>query len=180
MNTLYAIITLLLISCPQGIKNTIENQQNITVVRVNPLEFDVSVTNSLLLKRKIILKGTINNTIKITMYLNEQEDPCGGDATIIYAMYKYDTQEEWMLLNVTRNTKKKGYCMVEDNFTGVLFLEEHNNFFAGHWVSPDTKKQYRVLLENICNSSGLECNETVIEKLDEVLFDDLIYNKNDC
>lgn len=182
MHILYAVISLFLMSSTQVFKNSLNDQQSSkTVIATNEKqETESNVSNNSILKRRIILKGTINNTLKITMYINEQEHPCGGNSTVINAMYKYDEQGEWMLLNTTRDVKKQRYCMVEDNFTGVLFLEEHNNLFTGQWISPDTKKQYSIVLKNICNASDLECDETVIEKLDETLFDDLIYSKNDC
>lgn len=184
MNLLYTIIILIVISCTQGNKNIINDKLEITGVIVKKedpkSEFNSEINDSAVLKRKIVLKGTINKTIKITMYLNEQEHPCGGSATVLNAMYKYDNQDKWMLLDVTTDAKKQKYCMVENNFTGVLFLEENKSHFAGHWLSPDTKKQYNVLLENMSNKSNLGFDKKVIEKLDEILFDDLIYNKNDC
>jgi hypothetical protein len=122
-----------------------------------------------------LYKGKLNGSIKIWLYLNEQEHPCGGEMTVLNAMYKYDNQDKWILLNVTVDKQKKKYCLVEDNFTGAMFLEENGNYFNGHWISPDAKKQFKVILER------LKLDETsTIEQLEEILFDDLLYNKNDC
>ncbi len=124
--------------------------------------------------RTVLYSGTLNGTIAIRLYLNEQEHPCGGDLTILNAMYKYDTQEKWLLLSVTTDRQKEKYCLVEDDFSGVLFLEEKEDSFNGNWVSPDTKKKFQVELKKV----ALE--KAAIEKLDDILFDDLLYGKNDC
>jgi len=106
--------------------------------------------------------------------MNVQEHPCGGNLKIINAMYKYDSQKKWLLLSATTDRKKENYCLVEDEFTGVLFLEKKDNSFNGKWLSPNATKQFRVELEKV------EIDETTVEQLNEILFDDLLYNKNDC
>jgi len=127
-----------------------------------------------------LYKGTLNGTIKITLYLTEHENPCGGNVTFFNAMYKYDNQEKWILLNVNTDRDKKNYCMVEDNFTGALFLEKNENNISGHWISPNSKKQYKIKLENQLLDLKFAKDHTIIEQLDDILFDDLIYNANDC
>ncbi|MCG8183456.1 hypothetical protein [Tenacibaculum piscium] len=124
--------------------------------------------------QKELYKGTLNGSIKITLYINEQEHPCGGNLTILNAMYKYDNQKKWILLNITTDKQNKKYAMVEDNFSGALFLQKQNNSFYGTWISPNTKKQFKVILEKTI------LDETSSEKLEAILFDDLLYNKNDC
>jgi hypothetical protein len=121
-----------------------------------------------------LYKGTLSGETKISLYINEQEHPCGGNLTILNAMYKYDHSEKWILLNITTDNQKKNYCMVEDDFTGVLFLEKTGDVLNGNWISPNTKKQYKVELEKVI------LEETKIEQLEEILYDDLLYNKNDC
>ena len=145
----------------ERITNTLESKPEITI------------DNSLFMK-SALYKGALNGTIKIWLYLNEQEHPCGGDLTILNVMYKYDTQEKWILLNVTTDSQKMKYCMVEDNFSGVLFLEKNDSSLNGKWISPDVTKQFEVVLEKQA------IDKILIEKLDEILFDDLIYSKNDC
>jgi hypothetical protein len=127
-----------------------------------------------------LYKGTLNNNIKISLYIIEQENACGGDITFFTAMYKYDNQNKWILLEVIPNREKKNFCMVEDFFTGTLFLKKINTNFIGNWISPDTKKQFKVELEDQLLNKQLEFDKAVIETLDEILFDDLLYNKNDC
>ena len=130
--------------------------------------------------KTVLYKGTLNGTIKIALYLNEQEHPCGGNQTIINAMYKYDNQDQWILLDVTTDKQKKNYCMVEDGFSGVLFLQNNEASLFGNWISPDTKKQFEVELENQFLDTKYAKDDTIVEELDEILFDVLIYGKNDC
>jgi len=125
-------------------------------------------------KETILYRGTLNGNLKIQLYMNVQEHPCGGNLKIINAMYKYDSQKKWLLLSATTDRKKENYCLVEDEFTGVLFLEKKDNSFNGKWLSPNATKQFRVELEKV------EIDETTVEQLNEILFDDLLYNKNDC
>ncbi|MCL5245338.1 hypothetical protein M4I21_05930 [Cellulophaga sp. 20_2_10] len=135
---------------------------------------DIHLEGATNVNRNILYKGTLNGKTKISLYLNEQEHPCGGEMTLLNAMYKYDNQKKWLLLNTTTDIQKKKYCMVEDNFTGALFLEEEGDYLRGNWVSPDTKQKYEVELKKV------DLNKIEKDKLDEILFDDLLYSKNDC
>lgn len=130
--------------------------------------------------KKVLYKGTLNGTIKISLYFNEQKNPCGGNSSILNAMYKYDNQNKWILLNVTTNQQKTNYCLVEDNFSGVLFLKKQENTFSGYWISPNVKKQFKVELEDQLLDVKYAKDHTIIEQLDDILFDDLIFGKNDC
>ena len=152
---------------------TVMNSELETTLENSSLNPENSISDSGVL-RTVLYKGTLDSTINIQLYLNEQESPCGGDITMLSAMYKYDNQNKWILLEVTRDRQKKFFCMVEDNFSGVLFLKESENDFSGQWISPDTNKQLKIELKKI------DVDNTTIEKLDEILFDDLIYNKYDC
>lgn len=174
MKTLILLIALVSISC---IDNEASNATSIldskTENRNRIFKSETSNDDSDFI-RTVLYKGTMNGTIKIWLYLKEQAHPCGGDLTILNAMYKYDTQEKWILLDVTTDAHKKNYCMVEDGLTGVLFLVENETHFNGTWISPDTKRQFKIELEKV------DLDKPTIEKLDETLFDDLLYNKNDC
>ncbi|PHR72856.1 MAG: hypothetical protein COA67_03910 [Lutibacter sp.] len=188
MKIQYIIILITLFSCSLSTKekNAVVDSPTIAANKINEIidkkeeveyskpNIEESEDNSDLIRR-VLYKGTLNKTIKISLYINEQVHPCGGNLTVLNVMYKYDNQDKWLLLNVTADMLKKNYCMVEDNFSGVLFLDEDENFLNGYWISPDTKKQYKVELK-----ADLEFDESAIEKLDEILFDDLIFNKNDC
>ena len=155
--------------------DVVEGSAN-TITEINP-ENDDSNTQYI---NSSLYKGTLNGNIKISLYLKESENPCGGDLTFFTGMYKYDNQDKWILLDVSTDRAKKNYCMVEDNFSGVLFLEDNEGSFYGHWISPDTKKLFKVELENQFLDIKYAKDHTAIEELDEILFDDLIYNKNDC
>ncbi len=175
MNNLFIVTVLLFLSCND--KNTPIKTSDL-IAKMEISSFDLNVVEIINENsdsvRRAFYKGTLNGTIKIWLYLNEQEHPCGGNLTILNAMYKYDNQDKWILLDATSDTQKKKYCMVEDGFSGVLFLEEDNNTLNGNWISPDTKKQFKVILEK------LSVEKTPFYELDEILFDDLLYNKNDC
>lgn len=191
MKSLFIIIVLVFLSCID--KETSPNNEAetaaIAIAEIVEIEnsssettFEETDTNSedYQVIRKVLYKGTLNGNIKITLYLNEQEHPCGGNLTILNAMYSYDNQDKWLLLNVTTDKDKKNYCMVEDGFTGVLFLENNEGSFYGNWISPSTRKQYKVELENQFLDLKYAKDHSIIEELDDILFDDLIYGKNDC
>lgn len=144
-----------------------ENQIDVIKTRFMGSKSSSESTNTL-------FKGTLNGTKVIWLYLSEQENPCGGDRTTLSAMYKYEDQKKWILLDVSSNTTKKNFCLVEDEFTGVMLLTLNGNSFNGNWKSPDDKKQFEVKLEKT------DLTETKNESLQEILFDDLIYNRNDC
>lgn len=158
MKNVLIVVLLLFLSCKNkdnSNKNEVSSKKVVEVVEViknnNPvvnLEHENTlVSNNINYPRKVLYKGMLNGNIKIWLYLYEQEHPCGGNLTILNAMYKYDNQDKWILLNVTRDKQRANYCMVEDNFTGVLFLEEKENSLNGNWISTDTKKQFKVKLE---------------------------------
>ncbi len=120
-----------------------------------------------------LYKGTLDTSTPIWIYLNEQEHPCGGDLTIMDAMYSYD-QKKWFLLDVTTNQEKSNYCLVEANFSGVYFLTVSKDKLSGTWISSDVKKQLNVVLQK----TTLE--DKANEKMQEILYDELLYNANDC
>lgn len=142
---------------------------------------ETTVQNSSYLK-SYLYKGALNGNIKISLYLTAHENPCGGgmDAPSYNAMYKYDNQEKWMLLNVNTDLYRTQFCMVEDWFTGTLFLTKNGYMLNGKWISPDTKKQFYVELEDQLLDNTLEFDKAVIQNLDVILFDDLLFYKNDC
>jgi len=174
MKNLFILIVILFLSFKNKDASITTSEFVAKIASSNPKSSSETISNNSDFLRTVLYKGTLNGTIKIWLYLKEQEHPCGGSLTFLYAMYKYDNQEKWILLSVTTDKLKKKYCMVEDNFSGVLFLEENESKFNGNWISPDTKKQFKIELEKV------DLNKTTIEKLDETLFDDLLYNKNDC
>ncbi len=95
-------------------------------------------------------------------------------------MYKYDSQNKWILLDVNRDAAKINFCMVEDGFTGALFLEKNGNTLHGYWVNPRATKQFKVELFKQNLDIEAEAGSESKKRLDEILFDELIYAKNDC
>lgn len=173
-NTLF-LIAIIFLSCDN--QNPINlNPELGPLMAQNEYKLDAESSNevSAEISGATLYKGTLGESTVIRLYMSEQEHPCGGNQTIIDAMYSYDKQEKWILLSVTTDIQKQNYCMVEDHFTGVLFLVANENTFSGTWISPTTERQLKVEL----HKTKLD-NETK-EKLDETLFDDLLYNKNDC
>lgn len=207
MRNIFIVIVLVFLSC-NGKEAPIENKAALIEVAENSIEIDneyskttseeelennnfettsnevnttseeINTTQDYI--RSVLYKGTLNETIKISLYLNEEVHSCGGNLTILNAMYKYDNQDKWILLDVSTDRQKKNYCMVEDGFTGVLFLEENEGSFKGNWISRDTKKQFKVELENQLLDIKFAKDHTIIEELGDILFDDLLYSKNDC
>lgn len=172
MKNILVLIAVILLSCKE---NTLKASDNAVAPLLTAVDAKVEKTNdtSVTVKHSFY-QGTLNKTTNIRLYINEQEQPCGGDLTILNVMYKYDSQEEWIFLNVTTDRKRLTYCMVEDGFSGALFLEKSENVFIGQWISPDTKKQFDVVLEKVA------IDPAQVEKLEEILFDVLIYGRDDC
>lgn len=171
MKNILLLFAIILLSCKTSPSVAAEMMERIvpTAIAINEINNDASATVT-----RTLYKGTLNKTIQISMYINEQEHPCGGDSTLLNVMYKYDSQKKWILLNSTTNKSKTNFCMVEDNFSGVLFLAKTGDSFHGKWISPDTTKQFEVTLEKVL------LDKITNEALEEILFDDLIFSKNDC
>lgn len=185
MKNLFIIVIILSLSCKDKI---VSNETKIVEIAANvtesPAKIEAASAITETIKspyiRSTLYKGTLNNSIKISLYMIEQESPCGGDSTFFTAMYKYNNQDKWILLGVTTNLEKKNFSMVEDGFTGALFLEKTEADFIGFWISPDTKKQFKIVLKNQLLDTKFAKDDTLVNKLDDILFDDLLYNKNDC
>jgi len=116
-----------------------------------------------------IYKGTVG-THKVTLYIGKGEG-CGDDYYYT-AMYSYDEGKHWLLLNTSRNSKGF-YCMVENDFTGVLMLTDKAVSLEGTWYSPDRSKALEVKLTKE-KSSAKKLKETFD------LWDKLNYETNDC
>jgi guanylate kinase len=61
-------------------------------------------------------------------------------------MYKYEKVSNWLQLEVTTNDKGQ-FILTEYDFTGVLILQKTAEGFNGIWISPDTKRQLKVVLK---------------------------------
>lgn len=118
-----------------------------------------------------VYTGFLNEKTPITLYLQENENPCNG--TIYYeGMYKYDGVSSWLQLNITQNEKKQ-FVLVEYGFTGVLILQKESQGFTGIWISPDSKKQFKIILEQVVEPTK------EMESFDDT-FEEVNYQNNDC
>ncbi|WP_025146448.1 hypothetical protein [Pedobacter jeongneungensis] len=96
-----------------------------------------------------LFKGTLNNSVKITLYLQGLEE--GTNADRVVGAYKYNDQKGYLLLNGYRN-EKGDIILVEQatpNFSGVFFGSLSGNQILGRWSSADQKISYRFKLYGI-------------------------------
>ena len=96
-----------------------------------------------------LYKGTINNTIKITLYLERLDE--GINADPIIGTYKYDNKKNYILLNGFRNNDGN-ISLVElstANFSGTFLGTLTENRILGKWISANQKKNYTFELTEI-------------------------------
>lgn len=96
-----------------------------------------------------LYKGTINNTIKITLYLERLDE--GINADPIIGTYKYDNKKNYILLNGFRNNDGN-ISLVElstANFSGTFLGTLTENRIFGKWISANQKKNYTFELTEI-------------------------------
>ncbi|QDW24861.1 hypothetical protein [Pedobacter sp. KBS0701] len=89
-----------------------------------------------------LYKGTINNTIKITLYLEGLDE--GINADPIIGTYKYDNKKNYILLKGFRNNDGN-ISLVElstANFSGTFLGTLTKNNIIGKWISANQKKNY--------------------------------------
>jgi len=87
-------------------------------------------------------KGTINNNLKITLYLQGFDE--GTNADPIVGAYKYDSKKDYILLNGYRNNDGN-ISLVElstANFSGTFLGTLTKNSITGKWVSANQKVRY--------------------------------------
>lgn len=96
-----------------------------------------------------LYKGTINNSIKITLYLQGLDE--GTNADPIIGVYKYDNKKNYILLNGYRNNDGN-ISLVElssVNFSGTILGTLTDNRIIGKWISANQKKNYTLELTEI-------------------------------
>ncbi len=101
-----------------------------------------------------LFKGTLNNSIKITLYLQGLED--GTNADPIIGAYKYDDQKKYLLLNGYRNTDGN-IILVEHatpNFSGVFFGLMSGNQISGKWTSANQMSSYAFKIVAVIPKEG--------------------------
>lgn len=123
--------------------------------------------------KNTLYKGTIDGKINVTFYIKAEENPCTAD--LMYtSIYRYDKSGGWIQLNITQNTKNENqFALVEHGFSGMMILTKEGTNFSGLWISPDTKKQLKVVLKEASMSKkDIESYEKKLEKVN--------YENNDC
>ncbi|MDY3319564.1 hypothetical protein PG637_09180 [Riemerella anatipestifer] len=96
-----------------------------------------------------LYKGTISNTIKITLYLQGLDE--GTNADPIIGIYKYDNKKNYILLNGYRNNDGN-ISLVEfstANFSGTFLGTLSKNRIVGKWISANQKKNYAFELTDV-------------------------------
>jgi hypothetical protein len=89
-----------------------------------------------------LYSGTINKSIKITLYVEGLDK--GTNADPILGSYKYDNKNAYLLLNGYRNNAGN-VVLVEQgsaNFSGIFLGTFNGKIFTGNWLSADRKKNY--------------------------------------
>lgn len=116
-----------------------------------------------------LYKGTINHTIKITLYLEGLDE--GINADPIIGAYKYDNNKGYILLNGYRNNEGN-ISLVEQssvNFTGTFLGTLNKKRIIGKWISANQKKTYNFELTEIVSTKEQLNNfkKAIKEKADE-------------
>ena len=96
-----------------------------------------------------LYKGTINNTLKITLYLEGVEE--GTNADPIIGTYKYDNKKDYILLNGYRNNDGN-ISLVElstANFSRTFLGSIDKKNISGKWISANQQKNYAFELTEI-------------------------------
>ncbi len=119
-----------------------------------------------------LYKGELGDH-EISFYLKIGESGCGP--LYVDALYKYDKNkiDNWILLSSFFVEGRERYTFVEIYNTGILLLERENGKMNGMWISPDGKKQLKVILEK----TTITAKE--IEQLEEQL-EMKWYEAKDC
>ncbi len=99
-------------------------------------------SSAVLAQEERLFAGTINEKLKITMYLEGLESGTYADA--LSGAYKYEDKEGFLLLNGYVN-KEGAVCLTEfatPNFSGVFLGRLAQKHIEGTWISADQKMQY--------------------------------------
>lgn len=116
-----------------------------------------------------LYKGTINNTLKITLYLEGVDE--GTNADPIIGTYKYENKKDYILLNGFRNNDGN-ISLVElstANFSGTFLGTIDKKNIAGKWISANQQKNYAFELTEITATKEQIANfqKAITEKGDE-------------
>ncbi len=112
----------------------------------------VIILNKTFAQTSRLYKGTINNKIKITLYLEGLDEGINADPVI--GSYKYDNNKDYILLNGYRNNEGN-ISLVElssVNFTGTFLGTLNKKRIIGKWISANQKKTYAFDLTEIVST----------------------------
>lgn len=121
--------------------------------------------------KSFLYTGTVDGKMQVTLYLQEEENGCGGDP-FYSGVYRYDKVSNWLQLSISKNDKNQ-YAMVEYGFTGLMIVRKEGAVMTGVWISPDGKRQLPVMLkEQAVSPKQVESYKDILEKIN--------YENNDC
>ncbi len=121
--------------------------------------------------KSFLYTGTVDGKMQVTLYLQEEENGCGGDP-FYNGIYRYDKASTWLQLSISKNDKNQ-YAMVEDGFTGLMIVRKEGTDLKGLWISPDGKRQLPVILkEQVISPEQAESYKDTLEKIN--------YENHDC
>jgi hypothetical protein len=115
--------------------------------------------------------GTIDNKA-ITFYVTTKADPCGGNEHYM-GIYRYGNSSKWILLTAETQYGKGNFCYTEHNFTGVMILQKSDSGMTGIWISPDGKRQLKVVL-------SVQKMVPDDSRKYETIYEDTVYEYDDC
>jgi len=111
-------------------------------MRILIIIFLLGLTSKAFSQTGKLFVGTLNNSIKITLYLQELDEGTNADAII--GAYKYNDKNGYLLLNGYRNTNGN-IILVEQatpNFSGIFFGLLSGNQISGKWTSANQMSSY--------------------------------------
>lgn len=112
----------------------------------------------------------------VTMYVQREPAPCGGDAEVILAAYRYDGVSEWLQLNA-QSDRQGHLALVESNLgsgvSGAMMLTRRGQELKGKWISPDGERVLPVQLKQAKTSAA--DRQAIQDALDKISYDN-----NDC
>lgn len=118
-------------------------------------------------------EGSINGNIEIALYLKIAENGCPNTYAESIYQYKKNESNQWILLETSFTKEMNQFTFVELFNTGILLLNKESASLNGLWLSPDGKKQLKVVLKKVA------IDKNKIEHLEDQL-EETYYNANDC
>ncbi|QWP77657.1 hypothetical protein J5226_04390 [Lysobacter sp. K5869] len=112
----------------------------------------------------------------VTMYLQDEPAPCGGDQRLVTAAYRYDGVSKWLELR-TQSDRKGHLALVESNLgsgvSGAMMLVRDGAGLKGKWISPDGERVLPVQFKK--TEASAKKRKEMAETLEKVH-----YENDDC